>query len=483
MTTAIVVASESSIPSSAAAKLAEIPAEEITASLNGGSIIYDHVRIAGDLNLDQAKYESIKITNSIIEGNLSSTGNVFDGHFSFLNTSFLKNVTFFQATFDREADFNGSRFYGTANFNESIFLDGATFDHCTFYKDFYIKAADLPKFGSFYDATFNGNADFRISQFSGVYANFESSRFLDDANFANMQFNTYLTFIGSKFLKKADFHSSSFSLGSTFMKTNIAGYCDFSRCEFGKQAIFSNMSFNNTTNFIGSKFDGSSIFKGTEFWGNAYFTSAQFVGPSDFSYTRFDKNLFMNSSSINTMVLTGCIFNKSSDLYLAKANINRFMADWSLIKDILSFDSSAYLSLVKNYKDMGLDAADDCYYQYRFLSQESKSWGLSKLLDMLACIACGYGVRPLNPIYCSLVLIVLCTGLLWRGNGLRSPSHMDKRTELFDALYYCLAVFFTIPLPDLKAQGRFRYVAVFERALSWTLFALLIATLGKVMIK
>jgi hypothetical protein len=183
------------------------------------------------------------------------------------------------------------------------------------------------------------------------------------------------------------------------------------------------------------------------------------------------------------MVLNGCIFNKSSHLYLAKANVNRFMAEWSLIKNILSYDSSAYLSLVKNYKDMGLDAADDCYYQYRYLSQESKSFGLSKMLDMLACISCGYGVRPLNPIYCSLVLIALCTGILWRGNGLRSPSHMDRRTELFDALYYCLAVFFTIPLPDLKAQGRFRYVAVFERALSWTLFALLIATLGKVMIK
>jgi len=183
------------------------------------------------------------------------------------------------------------------------------------------------------------------------------------------------------------------------------------------------------------------------------------------------------------MVLNGCTFNKSSHLYLSKANINRFMVEWSLIKDVIGFDSSAYLSLVKNYKDMGLDAADDCYYQYRYLSQGSKSWGLSKILDMLACISCGYGVRPLNPIYCSLFLIALCTGILWRGNALRRPSHMDKRTELFDALYYVLAVFFTIPLPDLKAQGNFRYVAVFERALSWTLFALLIATLGKVMIK
>jgi hypothetical protein len=60
---------------------------------------------------------------------------------------------------------------------------------------------------------------------------------------------------------------------------------------------------------------------------------------------------------------------------------------------------------------------------------------------------------------------------------------MEKRTELSDALYYCLAVFFTIPLPDLKPQDRFRCVAVFESCLAWTLSALLIATLGKVMIR
>jgi hypothetical protein len=69
------------------------------------------------------------------------------------------------------------------------------------------------------------------------------------------------------------------------------------------------------------------------------------------------------------------------------------------------------------------------------------------------------------------------------GNGLQHSTNKEKRTSLYDALYYCLAIFFTIPLPDLKPAGRYRYVPLILRAIAWTLFALLIATLGKVMIR
>lgn len=83
----------------------------------------------------------------------------------------------------------------------------------------------------------------------------------------------------------------------------------------------------------------------------------------------------------------------------------------------------------------------------------------------------------------SLFPIVVCTTILWAGRGLRSPANIEKKTSFYDALYYCLAVFFTIPLPDLKPAGKYGYVPVILRAIAWTLFALLIATLGKVMIK
>jgi hypothetical protein len=73
--------------------------------------------------------------------------------------------------------------------------------------------------------------------------------------------------------------------------------------------------------------------------------------------------------------------------------------------------------------------------------------------------------------------------VMYLGRGLRNPTSKDEKTSLYNSLYYCLAIFFTIPLPDFKPVGRYRYVAVILRALSWTLFALLIGTLSKVMIK
>ncbi len=132
---------------------------------------------------------------------------------------------------------------------------------------------------------------------------------------------------------------------------------------------------------------------------------------------------------------------------------------------------------------MGTSDADDCYYQFRSLTQDSRSWGWAKLLDALANITCGYGVKADRPVICSLFLVLASTFILWAGRGLRSPSNLEKKASLYDALYYSLAIFFTIPLPDLKPIGNYRYVPVTLRAIAWTLFALLIATLGKVMIK
>lgn len=483
MTGAIVSASENSEPSPATPKLVEIPAEDIKASAESNSIIYDRVNVIGDIELNQAEYESIKITNSVIEGNISVLGTIFNGRADFKNTSFHKKATFFGTRFEGETDFNASRFYEAANFSQARFLEGGTFDYNTFDKDADFSVAEFNNFGSFYDATFKGNATFGLSKFSGVYANLQSTQFLENADFAGAQFLTYPSFSEAKFFKNADFHACDFSIGTDFLNTTFLGPSRFERSQFSKDSLFRNVYFNNTADFTSAKFDGPSFFSGTQFCGNALFDGVQFMGPSDFSSARFDKDLAMNNTKISTMVLDGSTFNEESRLFLAKADINRFMVRWSMIKDILSFDNSAYLSLVKNYRDLGLNEADDCYYQYRYVSQNLKSWDWSKGIDILADISCGYGVKPDRPVICSLILVLFCTAILYAGNGLRSPSNKDKKTHIFDSLYYCLAIFFTIPLPDLKPAGRYKYVPVFLRALSWTLFALLIGTLSKVMIK
>ncbi|MCX6719321.1 MAG: pentapeptide repeat-containing protein [Candidatus Taylorbacteria bacterium] len=460
-----------------------IAAEDIQAKINGSQVSYDQAYIVGDLDLANREFKSFRITNSVIEGNASFSNVIFSEKTEFKNTSFLKSALFYKTRFNGEAGFEKSHFYQAANFSESRFSDGATFDGATFEKQAIFLTAKFANFGSFNKAKFYGPAEFYLSQFDGIYANFGSTQFREKADFVGTQFTSFLSFVKSKMEKDADFHASTFSGGVNFGEMTCQGSARFDRSYFGKDSQFCSINFSNNADFRSVTFDESSFFKDTRFGGDALFDNAQFNSPSDFNGTRFGKDLAMNSTKISTMVFDGAIFNSSSRLFLSKADINRLMIRWELIKNILVYDSSAYLSLVRNYRDLGLSEAEDCYYQYRKITQDLKSWEPSKILDILAYITCGYGVRVERPLLCSLFVILGCMAALWIGDGLKHHAIKDQKTSIYDSLYYCLAIFFTIPLPDLKPVGRYRYVPVFLRALGWTLFALLIATLGKVMIK
>lgn len=461
----------------------EISAKMIQDEATIRTISYDHVVVIGDLDLHDAACMPIEVTNSIIRGNVSFVGTTFSDRAFFRNTTFLGKAEFNKSTFKGEADFNGSHFYEDANFSESTFIETATFDYSTFGKAASFYANTFATSGSFSNCTFAGDALFYLSQFNGVYSNFEGARFLKNIDFDNCKCNSFLSFAYAQMEDFADFHACKFTGGVIFINSTIWGSSNFARCHFSEDSRFQKMILNGTSDFDSAKFDGPSFFNDTVFGGDAIFDGVQFLGPSDFTDARFNGNLAMNSTKISTMLLEGSTFQPKSLLFLAKADINRLMVKWSEIKDILSYDTSAYLSLVKNYRDMGTNDADDCYYQFRSVTQDRREFGWAKILDMLANITCGYGVRADRPVLCSVILVVFSSAILFAGNGLRRPTDRERRTSLFDAFYYCLAIFFTIPLPDLKPMGKFRYVPVILRAIAWTLFALLIATLSKVMIK
>ncbi len=481
MTAIIVNASENNVSSPEVSKLIDVPANDIVASVDGNSIVYDHINLVGDLDLNNLNYKSIKITNSIIEGNITATNTTVNGDAIFTNTSFKKDATFFNSEIDGNADFSFSRFYGNANFSQSRFPQGAIFDFNSFEKDADFSASEFQKSGSFYCSIFKGNASFVESHFDGTYTEFELAQFLGKTDFGGAQFKTLVGYSGANFSKDSDFHAAQFDDEAAFMDTTFRGSTDFSRCRFIGESLFQNTHFNKTADFSSSEFNGPSFFNKTQFYRDAIFNDVQFLGPSDFSDARFDKNLSMNRTQINTMRFDNVTFNKSSHLFLAKADIQRFMVDWNLIKNILSYDNSAYLSLVKNYRDLGLDEADDCYYQYRFLNQESKSWGWSKVYDIMAEITCGYGVRPDRPITCSIVLVVFCALIFFLGRGLKGHENTDKRELFFDSLYYSIATFLEVHT-EIKPRGRHRYVSVLLKSLQWLLFALLVGTITKVMI-
>jgi len=461
---------------------AKIPAQEIMAAANSSRIAYDRIIVVGDLDLGGMQYNSIRITNSVIEGNASGKGATFVREVDFSNTSFRKDAVFNQSKFLAEVNFNSSSFWGTASFNMSRFPEGCTFDFVTFQGPADFANAGFDKFATFYSAVFTDSARFPLSEFSGSYANFDRILCQSPADFSGSQFNAYASFEESQFERGLDFHATKFASGAVFFNGSFQGDANFARCHFVEDSIFSGSVFNGTALFPNAKFDGPVFFNGTVFCQNAIFDNTQFQALADLSYVRFDRDLAMNSTKITKMVLDGSQFDARSRLFLAKADINRFMASWSLIRGILSFDTSAYLSLIKNYKDLGQgNDANDCYYEYRYLNQVHKEFGVSKFLDIVAWLTCGYGVRPHYALLFGMAIILICALIFRSGRGVEGFAELHGWHLMAASLYFS-TIAFTANSKGLPLKGRYKYLGIAEGIVGWLLMALFLVTLGRLII-
>ena len=478
---AIAGASETNTPDQGRIQYAEISAKEVQANAKTGPVIYDQVAVIGDLELNSTQY-NLRITNSRITGNITCSGTTFGEKVDFSNTLFEGDAAFNGTKFLSEANFNCSHFEGDTSFNMSTFIKGGTFDFASFTALQILPMSGFDQFGTFYNASFLGDAQFYLSQFNGAYANFEETRYLGDAHFSGCQFNTYSSFAGAKFERTANFQGSKFVNGASFQYAKILGSANFARSHLTEDSLLSEMYFGDSADFTNTKFDGPLFFVNTRFCGDALFNNSQFLAPTDFSGAQFDKDLAMNNTKINTMMLEDSVFSVGSRLFLAKADLNRFMVSWSQIQNILSYDNSAYLSLVKNFRDIGQSSdANDCYYEYRYLNQNRKGIGVSKFLDMVAWITCGYGVRPHHALACGAVVILIIALIIWSGKGLEGFNDLSEQQKVTSSLYYSL-IAFTANGKGLPFKGNYRYLGIAEGILGWLLMALFLVTLGRLMI-
>jgi len=474
--------SENVLPLSESFQLREISSQEIMANANDSPTVYDRVLITGDLFLNIDQYNSIRITNSIFRDNVSCKGVTFIGDVDFENTSFQRNAIFNETKFMATANFNATHFLGEASFNMSRFPDGGNFDFAYFNRVADFESVWFDKFATFYNATFMGDVQFAFSEFNGAYANFESAQCIGDVYFYGSQFNSYCTFSDARLEKNADFHATKYSNGVGFFHTQFFGPANFARSRFIADSIFSQAHFNDTANFLIANFDGPAFFNDTEFCGDANFDNAQFQAHTDMSYAAFKGDLKMNSTKIARMVLDGSAFSEGSRLYLAKADINRLIVSWSQIRDILSFDTAAYLSLIKNYKDLGQGSdANECYYEFRYLNQARKPLGFSKLLDILAWITCGYGVRPHYALLCGLGIILIFSIIYWTGRGVEGFHDIHGHQLMIASLFYS-TIAFTANSKGLPLRGRYKYLGIAEGIVGWLLMALFLVTLGRLII-
>ena len=154
---------------------------------------------------------------------------------------------------------------------------------------------------------------------------------------------------------------------------------------------------------------------------------------------------------------------------------------------MLAYNGPAYIELIKNFRGMEqFEDADAVYYQYRRLSQKNKKWSFSKLMDVVAGVSCGYGVKPGYPLICGFILIVLFALVYKLGNGikrLKLKENGDSRVSFWDAFYFSLVTFTTVGYGDWYPEDRYRKFVMIEGVLGWLLLALFIVTLANVMIR
>ncbi len=470
------------LPLSQSTQLKEISAQEVMKDGNVSLIVLDRVIIKGDLSLNKNQYNPIRITNSVFRDNVSCKGTTFYGDVDFENNTFQGNAVFNETKFMTAANFNATRFRGESCFNMSRFEDGGNFDFACFNNTADFESVWFDKFTTFYNATFMSDAQFAFSLFNGAYANFESANFIGDVYFYGSQFNTYATFSNARLEKSADFHATKYSNGVGFLQTQFLGPADFARSRFIADSIFYQALFKDTAVFSNANFDGPVFFNDTIFSRDANFDNVQFLSPTDMSNASFKGDLKMNSTKIARMVFDGSTFSEASRLYLAKADINRLIVSWSQIRDILSFDSAAYLSLIKNYKDLGQGSdANECYYELRYLNQANKPIGFSKLLDVLAWLTCGYGVRPHYALLCGMVIILIFAFIYWSGRGVEGFHDIHGHQLMAASLFYS-TIAFTANSKGLPLRGRYKYLGIAEGIIGWLLMALFLVTLGRLII-
>ncbi|MCX6675188.1 MAG: pentapeptide repeat-containing protein, partial [Methanothrix sp.] len=333
-----------------------------------------------------------------------------------------------------------------------------------------------------------GRASFKEAVFQGKIS-LEGASFRDDASFEQTEYNGSFSFAKANFRAMVHFDRASFMASANFHAAIFQG-----------DAIFCEAKFNQNAVFDQAQFAGEAHFGSVQFREDAFFIGTQFGKTVDFTRAEFQRTLILDGAKIDTMRLSDAVF--SASISLRNANFSRIEVRWSSLKDHLIYDGATYLSLAKNFRTLEwFEDADDCYYCYRRKSQAGKrfysreGWKIifnwSKLLDALALISCGYGVRPRYTVFLSVFLIILFAFLYWTGNGIvveplnGSNPGIDLHENLSfpDNIYFSAMVFTAKTQVKWYPVGICRYLATAESVLGWLLLALFLVTLGRTMIR
>lgn len=365
-------------------------------------------------------------------------------------------------------------------------IQGIKFENVVFKESIYFHNSKFD-LASFQGTKFCKDAGFECTVFGG-YGQFSHVHFMGDANFTNVQF------IGSAdaWFFEATFKGDAFFWSKDNGKTTFSGEARFKFAEFCNHVTFRQATFCEKADFQLARFSGEwTLFMGALFKCGADFRGARFGGDADFRWAQFNNNL-----------------------NLTRAKITNFEVEWDSIKYLLDCDGTVYLALVKSFRNLErFDDADNCYYQYRKISQSKKLWydttkrwlrrfNWSKLYDHVAWRSCGYGVRPIFTLAWIFGSILGFASLyrIFDGISKSSPTEitmisLNNSTMLFSSAYaetapsfweclYFSSLSFAGGTPvGLSPVGVWKYAVMMESVLGYLFLALFVVVLARKLIR
>ncbi|HON35009.1 MAG TPA: pentapeptide repeat-containing protein [Methanothrix sp.] len=270
-----------------------------------------------------------------------------------------------------------------------------------------------------------------------------------------------------------------------FDRCAFQGLVDFDGTVFSQAANFSDSNFQEDAGFSLAQFQGEANFSRAHFATEANFSRARF-NDADFGRARFQRSFHLSNARVYTLRLSDAIFEEHSSIHLKDLNYNRIAVRWNSIRSSLPYNGSVYLTLIKNFRNLEqFEDEDCCYYQYRREKQARTTKAFPRLVDKLAWLSCGYGVRPSHTMLLSLALIILFTAIYWGGHALQPSASANPGSiiTLSDAFYFSSMWFLGRAPQNICIIEGFEFLTVFETLLGWLLMALFLITMSKVMLR
>jgi hypothetical protein len=496
----------------------DVQASQILDQIRAGKpVAYESITIKGDIEYQPPENGSNLIISPIV---------IFDsqieGFVNMRNLSFKNPVYFINSRFHRDINFTDSRFYNAVAFIGCHFNDDTVdFSGCKFSRGASFTSSRFNKIINFSNATFYQRACFNNSTLG--FSDFTGSRFYGLAGFVFAHFNDAAIFRLSLFNGTALFSLSKSNGIMAFEGTKFNKGVECILSEFNGIFGILDCRFDQDVNFGGSQFNNIFRVNGTNFKEGANFEGVQFNKNVKFRETKFNKYLSLNNSTFNYLDLMHNSFVNKSAIGLSGSIYYRLYIRWDSIKDHIIYDESAYMSLINNYKNMAnFDDADNCYYQFRNEKRHRSPFGLSKFVDTIAWLSCGYGVRWTHTIALSFLIIILFaiiylfkTRYINLTRSTKIPKNQPKinrpyiaitkrrpksefnrtlptfRDMICDTLSFSLIILISAPR-ELYPRGPEKYenfinqnrgLAISERIIGWALLILLINTLSRLMIR